>query len=135
MMRDNKYILNFGARILLLMDTWDVKKHRMIFRRKYMPPFSGKKQLNIVPASTSCFCTVHLNMKFPSKPKYLRTFFEKTVNFFGERSWGEIFIRNYIPPQQIVVVLSAKKGTTGVLLGNEVANKTTEGISKFLIQQ
>jgi len=53
-----------------------------------MPPSSGQKQLNTVHALTSYFCTFHLNIKFPSKPKSLCTFSERTLNSFGKSSWG-----------------------------------------------
>jgi hypothetical protein len=96
---------------------------------------SGQKQLNTVHALISYFCTAHLNIKFPSKPKYLLTFSERTLIFFRKALLGTKSSYNCIPSQQIVVVLSAKKIITFVLLGQEVTSKTTEGISTYRTQQ
>jgi hypothetical protein len=87
-MGDNKYIHNFGGRILQLTATWEFeKKNTGYFGENVCLHLQDRSSWIQSTHSQGIFYTVHFNIKFPSKPKSLWTFSERTLSSFGKRSW------------------------------------------------
>ena len=84
-MGDNKYMHNFGERILQLAATWEVEKTQDISEKIHASIFRTEA-IEYSPRTHRLFSTVHLNIKFPSKPKTLWTLSERNLNSFGKRS-------------------------------------------------